>query len=260
MLMIVAPFYINRAVAELLARPVGGLLSSRMFRCELLICMLLWSAGGPAANHCTSPRSSAFKFSITSRRNSTGHWIAEVKLEHNAEGKEVGPWEVDVDHVTSKCDNSDLITIAATIAAPSSISKPPAAGYDLVPGLGYYKLHTDVKTWHEALRACEQEGAHLVIINSEAEAKALTPFWDMNPKILNGAPNDWAHAGFHDLYKEGEYLTIFNQTLVGAGYVKWYPGDPHGVNQNCGLVIRRDNLLADIPCNEKQPFFCEKEL
>jgi hypothetical protein len=82
--------------------------------------------------------------------------------------------------------------------------------------MGYYKLHTDVKAWHEALKVCEEEGAHLAVINSEDEAKALGPFWDMNPKILDGNANNWAHIGFHDLYKEGEYLTIFSKCLSNS--------------------------------------------
>ena len=101
---------------------------------------------------------------------------------------------------------------ALCIAVPASTLKPaPYPGYDLVPGFGYYKLHTNVKTWDDALLACEKEGSHLVIINSEAEAKALAPFWDANPKILNDPSNNWAHAGFHDRYQEGQYLTIFSK-------------------------------------------------
>ena len=100
------------------------------------------------------------------------------------------------------------------ITVPPSTPKPAVyPGYDLVPGFGYYKLHTDVKSWDEALLTCEKEGAHLVIINSEEEAKALAPFWDANPKILDGPHNNWAHAGFHDKFKEGQYLTIFSKYI-----------------------------------------------
>ncbi|XP_069695667.1 hemolymph lipopolysaccharide-binding protein-like [Periplaneta americana] len=233
-----------------------------MYRYLLTLFMLFFCyIGHSFALECVSSDYKSLKFSLSSRRNSTGHWIAQVKLGHGAGSNDSGPWEVDIDHTIAKCEGQDSIMVVATVAAPSFTFKPPRGlGYDLVPGFGYYKLHTDVKTWHEALKACEQEGAHLAIINSEAEAKSLTPFWDMNPKILDGGANDWAHVGFHDQYKEGQYLTIYNQSLVAAGYVKWYPGEPHGAGSNCGCVIRRENLLADIICTAKQPFFCEIEL
>ncbi|KAJ4446202.1 hypothetical protein ANN_12896 [Periplaneta americana] len=253
-----------------------------MFRCLLVGCVLLWCAWGLEAQQCTSPPQRALKISITSRRNSTGHWVAETKLEHEAERKDVGPFNLDIEHTTVKCGDTETITTIVTVSGkyfhyiyfnaesilfnavilrPSSAPRGPSSpGYDLVPGLGYYKLHTDVKSWHEALKTCEQEGAHLAIINSENEAQALVPFWDMNPKILDGGANNWAHIGFHDQYKEGQYVTIFNKTLVGAGYVKWFPGEPTGAGHNCGIIVRKNNLLADIPCEAKQPFFCEMEV
>ncbi|KAJ4446199.1 hypothetical protein ANN_12893 [Periplaneta americana] len=245
-----------------------------MYRYLLKVFLLLFCYTGDSFElECVSSDAKSLKFSLSSSRNSTGHWIAQVKLGHGAGSNDFGPWEVDIDHTIAKCEGQDSIMVVATVSAPSFTFKPSRGlGYDLAPGFGYYKLHTDVKTWHEALKACEQEGAHLAIINSEAEAKSLTPFWDMNPKILDRGANDWAHAGFHDQYKEGQYLTIFSeinviilfnisdQSLVAAGYVKWNPGEPHGVGANCGCVIRRENLLADIICTAKQPFFCEIEL
>lgn len=34
-----------------------------------------------------------------------------------------------------------------------------------------------------------------------------------------------AFVGFHDLYKEGEYVTIFGDPLVSTGYEKWSLSD-----------------------------------
>jgi hypothetical protein len=44
------------------------------------------------------------------------------------------------------------------------------ADYELVPGVGYYKLHLPFKTWDEAVTTCLAEGSHLLVLNSEAEA------------------------------------------------------------------------------------------
>ncbi|KAJ4446197.1 hypothetical protein ANN_12891 [Periplaneta americana] len=147
---------------------------------------------------------------------------------------------------------------------PAGIPSEPAripADYELIPELGYYKFHTSLKTWHEALKVCEEEGGHLAVLNSEREAKALGIFWDRNPKFGDTEQSKWAHVGFHDSYKEGEYVTIFNKTIVESGYATWYGNDPDGgTNQNCGMASRKENLLADESCTYKTGFFCEIEL
>lgn len=79
-------------------------------------------------------------------------------------------------------------------------------GYELRRGVGYYKIHTEPKTWHEALQICEQEGAHLAVINSEEESKVLQSLF---APVAAKLKVTWAFVGFHDLYNEGQYLTIF---------------------------------------------------
>ena len=89
---------------------------------------------------------------------------------------------------------------------------PPRAGpgYELYPRIGYYKLHEEPKTWKEARDICEEEGAHLAIINSEAESSVLKKMFAPVAEKLKVA---WAFIGFHDLYQEGHYLTIFGKFL-----------------------------------------------
>jgi cytolysin (calcineurin-like family phosphatase) len=87
-------------------------------------------------------------------------------------------------------------------------SGPTAPGYELTPGLGYYKFHTVAKTWDGARRTCDQEGAHLAVINSEAELNVLTDLFSSVPKLRGVAYNQYAYIGFHDRFSEGEYLTV----------------------------------------------------
>lgn len=91
----------------------------------------------------------------------------------------------------------------------SLFTAPPiraGPGYELRRGVGYYKIHTEPKTWHEARQICEQEGAHLAVINSEEESKVLQSLFAPVAAKLKAT---WAFVGFHDLYNEGQYLTIF---------------------------------------------------
>jgi hypothetical protein len=74
--------------------------------------------------------------------------------------------------------------------------------------VGYYKIHSERKAWHEARQICAQEGCHLAIINSEEESKVLQSiFAPVAANLSVGA----VLIGFHDLYNEGQYLTIFGK-------------------------------------------------
>ena len=87
---------------------------------------------------------------------------------------------------------------------------PPlrAPGYELHRGVGYYKIHSVRKNWHEARQICAQEGGHLAIINSEEESKVLQSMFAPVAAKLN---MDRVFIGFHDLYNEGQYLTVFGK-------------------------------------------------
>ncbi|XP_069686148.1 hemolymph lipopolysaccharide-binding protein-like [Periplaneta americana] len=239
-------------------------------RWSVVASCLLWCADVSVGLQCDLQHTSALKLSLTSLRNETGHWIAEMQLGHDAGDRSLGPWEVDIDHTTAKCEGSESILILAKVTAPPTTmitspkirGIPTAPGYELVPGMGYYKLHPDVNTWHGAMKICEEEGVHLAVINSEKEAQILKTLWDKIPpaKIKGGVHNDWAWIGFHDLYKEGEFVTIFNETLQAAGYKKFHPSEGRGGRTDNCVLVHRDLQLADYVCDQKNPFFCEKEI
>ena len=87
---------------------------------------------------------------------------------------------------------------------------PPALGYELVPELGYYKVHgiKDKTIWKDSMNACEKEGSNLAIINSELEA------WTVKSLISRASDAGWGHwIGVHDQYTEGDYITVFSKYL-----------------------------------------------
>ena len=85
----------------------------------------------------------------------------------------------------------------------------PSPGYELIAGMGYYKMHVANKTWHEAYHFCGLEDAHLLVLNSEEEALALKRLWVKHPGKPGGW--NWAYIGFHAFYKEGEFVTLFSK-------------------------------------------------
>ena len=89
----------------------------------------------------------------------------------------------------------------------------PETDYDLVPGHGYYKLHTDPQSWHTARVTCFQEGGHLAIINSYFELSILKMLFDCHPKITDDWTNQYAFLGISDIEKPKHFVTVFGKYL-----------------------------------------------
>ncbi|XP_021924721.1 hemolymph lipopolysaccharide-binding protein-like isoform X2 [Zootermopsis nevadensis] len=214
------------------------------------------------SNSCPSQTQAAAKFTISSRRNQTGHWISQVRLEHGTQEHIVtSPWTVEVEQNTASCQGLESVQLVATVTAP-----PPRAGpgYELRNGLGYYKVHSEPRNWQEARKICAEEGAHLAIINSEEESKAVQ---SMFVPVAEKAKTVWAFIGFHDLYTEGQYLTIFDEPLNSTGFYRWagtnqpdnYGGNSTYPGEDCGS-IHTNGGINDLACQAKVPFICEQEL
>ncbi|GLH13392.1 C-type lectin 37Db [Gryllus bimaculatus] len=140
------------------------------------------------------------------------------------------------------------------ITAFSGPPPPPDPGYVSVPGVGYYRIHKELHTWAEAKAICEAEGGHLLIINSEAEDKAIQQLLKQEQNIPR-----FMFIGFNDMNKEGSYITIFGDP-VSAGYARWNPGQPdNGGNvEDCGSIYTDTVGLNDLPCSSKVGFICEQ--
>ena len=93
--------------------------------------------------------------------------------------------------------------------------------------------HNIPVAWAEARRQCQQEGATLAVVNSEEEAEVLRFVYfehgpgkgqrddggvsteesipEPPPEEITPTPepaNAIVHIGFHDIFIEGEYLTV----------------------------------------------------
>ncbi|XP_015513494.2 macrophage mannose receptor 1 [Neodiprion lecontei] len=132
--------------------------------------------------------------------------------------------------------------------------------YTYTSGIGGYKVHTRAVLWNEARITCEEEGGHLAIFNSVAEANVVTQLYKKSPAITGSPLPQFAGIGFHDLYREGQYVTIHGQTLAKAGFTQWAPGQPDniydGKPENCGSLDKNGGL-NDIGCDVPIGFVCE---
>ncbi|PSN55592.1 hypothetical protein C0J52_04046, partial [Blattella germanica] len=87
----------------------------------------------------------------------------------------------------------------------------PLADYILLPRLGFYKVHTEVQTWENAIATCEGEGTHLLVISTRDEEKALLPLIDKTP-----ARGNYYWVGLHDHFSEGQYQNIRSKYRVSG--------------------------------------------
>ncbi|PSN36991.1 Hemolymph lipopolysaccharide-binding protein [Blattella germanica] len=141
------------------------------------------------------------------------------------------------------------------------LSDSPTPLYEFFTSLGYYKLHTNPKTWDEAKLICEKEGAHLAIINSKEEVEIVQELRRRLPKIFNNNLDDHVIVGVTDREHEGSWKSIFNQSLSETGYSEWHPNEPNGGTvENCLDLHILSGKFNDFRCNLQLPFVCEKEL
>ncbi|EZA56438.1 hypothetical protein DMN91_009740 [Ooceraea biroi] len=138
---------------------------------------------------------------------------------------------------------------------------PMRDDYHYTVGIGSHKLHTRVATWNEARKACNEEGGHLAIINSMAEERVLVEMFNRSGSFKGAATQEEAFLGLHDLYKEGEWVTVLGDSLAKTGYSKWserWGGQPDngGGKQHCGSLVK-DGSMDDVACEIMLPFFCE---
>lgn len=64
--------------------------------------------------------------------------------------------------------------------------------------------------------------------------------------------------GIHDMYEEGDWNTIIDESLETAGYSKWRPSQPDNYNQkqHCGILLKEGGM-DDLECSSINAFFCE---
>ncbi|XP_012262907.3 hemolymph lipopolysaccharide-binding protein-like [Athalia rosae] len=129
--------------------------------------------------------------------------------------------------------------------------------YTYVEGIGAYKLHTTAGIWQTARRTCIAEGGQLLVVNSDAEAEAVKALWVGKESHKGSANSFYAHCGFHELHSKGDYVTVHGDPLNKTGWLKWGPGEPSIVNENCGSITKA-GFYNDIDCFGMYGFICEQ--
>ncbi|KAJ9583943.1 hypothetical protein L9F63_021717 [Diploptera punctata] len=113
--------------------------------------------------------------------------------------------------------------------------------------------NTTYVTWQDAASQCREDGAHLLIIDSQDELDAVIQL-----RYSKGVDKFLSWAGFHDLFVEGQYITVQDEPIA---YNTWYTGYPFESDEvNCGGVLSLNDATGIViyTCSALRTFICEK--
>ncbi|XP_066994938.2 hemolymph lipopolysaccharide-binding protein [Anabrus simplex] len=241
---------------------IFSMMINEHFQLLLLPLLLIMTLSYVRSDSCQS-LSNDFSLVIASGRNVSGHRVISITTEMSDARRglplqKLSQVVLDMKHGSDNCQGSEITQMIVTARVPPS----PPVGYAVVNGLGFYKMHTTALRWEDARDKCVQEGAHLIVINSDEEADVVRTFFARKPPIqnLSGIHSAlFAHVGFHDRYEEGKYVTLQGQPLDQSGYARWDANKPNRRNDhNCGFA-NKDVKYHDGPCEWQQFYICEFE-
>ncbi|KAG8236594.1 hypothetical protein J437_LFUL016946 [Ladona fulva] len=197
------------------------------------------------------PSADNIELTITAHRNQLGHYVSKWALKDSSNALPENA-KLDVKTSVSESQGRKTLIFQGAYTVPSSAPR----GYEYFPGVGYYKFYPKgTKSYSKAMDTCINDGAHLAILNSEAEMKVLRSIFARHPDVFR-----YAYLGYHDQAEEGKFFTIFGDPLSKTGYERWDEGEPNQSygNEDCG-TMHRSGGLNDSPCERdfSMPFFCE---
>ncbi|XP_066996011.2 hemolymph lipopolysaccharide-binding protein-like [Anabrus simplex] len=230
-----------------------------------------------AVNGAPQATPSNFSLSLYSHRNSTGNWIISVDAARRDEKLSIkSPRNVSVlvNHNTGSDDDTEVIRLSSVAIFISSDENSgqspraeettmktiaPVAGYELFSGLGFYKMHLTPLTWEAARDKCAQEGAHLMIINSEKEAEVYRKIMARDKgKVVGTDYETHFFLGFDEQRKRGQFVTVLDEPLNNTGFLIWHYGYPTTTQGwECGSAFP-DGTLLNLGCSWKLGFICER--
>ncbi|XP_070595656.1 CD209 antigen-like protein C isoform X2 [Erythrolamprus reginae] len=111
-----------------------------------------------------------------------------------------------------------------------------------------YFFSFETAPWHEAQQSCENEGAHLVIVNRKLEQNFLLKHIEENQVF-------W--IGLSDADHENQWIWVDNTTLSLSF---WGKGEPNnaGSDEDCATLLFTGNW-NDVACSGKKYWICEKK-
>ena len=156
-----------------------------------------------------------------------------------------------VNKVFELLENQRLRSVTSTPSVRPVTSTPsvrPVTSTTSVRPVTYRLYNTEIKTWREAVSACERVGGQLAMIrNAEEQAKVIRSREGESRSVWLGA-TDEGHEGTW-LYVNQEPVTFTN----------WGRTEPNNAfnNEHCLVHHEYEGQWNDVPCSSRLPYLCE---
>ncbi|XP_066265127.1 matrilin-2-like isoform X4 [Branchiostoma lanceolatum] len=146
-----------------------------------------------------------------------------------------------------------LLVLLSTAAAQQASVCP--AGYVNFSGT-CLKFSSDRKTYPDARDACQQEGAHLVVIKTAALDNFIV---DKMKNQYNYPAETW--IGMDDLVTHGQFVWDDGSVLSPGDYTHWSPGQPNVDPERCVEIRPQFSYMwNDHMCGELKYYVCQKDI
>ncbi|MDI1428287.1 C-type lectin domain-containing protein [Polyangium sorediatum] len=136
--------------------------------------------------------------------------------------------------------------------AGGALPLPPFScgkGKEITAATGTYCVFTELRSWQDAERHCEEHGGHLASITSEAEAQAI------RAAIVSPVTGENLWIGLVEP-TEGRWL---GPDAKPARFFVWNDGEPNndGGAENCGSWLLGSGRWNDVDCFVPRMALCE---
>ncbi|XP_050412374.1 uncharacterized protein LOC126827180 [Patella vulgata] len=116
------------------------------------------------------------------------------------------------------------------------------------------KLFSDVKTWEDAMKECDQHDGHLFLVDAPFKK-------DLILNLTQNSSSTYTYLGATDGNIEGDWKWLNGVTIPIASPSEWIPGRPdnYGNSQHCMAFKKESGSsgLDDRDCADPSPFICE---
>ncbi|GLH12558.1 Collagen alpha-1(IV) chain, partial [Gryllus bimaculatus] len=160
--------------------------------------------------------------SARAARNDTGHWhvTASAAAGSSLASAQRPRLSLDARLTTREDGHGDGADAWAELTLEAHVATAPQ-GYERIP-LGprvtsLYRMYTVARPWAQAAAACQGDGAHLLVIDSDAEALVVNEFWARRPSFTGAVNDEWFAIGFRRRSDRNE--TVLGQRLEDSGQV-----------------------------------------
>ncbi|XP_049800317.1 hemolymph lipopolysaccharide-binding protein-like [Schistocerca nitens] len=195
------------------------------------------------------------KTTVTPRTSNSGHdagksaacLIYEIVVTNHITINQFNEGSEEVTHGSLEATTDKPNRCPCVLKEDSEKNRYDRPDYEKYVGVGSYKLHQSPRTWSEAKRICEEEGAHLLEINSKTEEEVIKRLIAHHRRLFIGLR-----------YKRQEdYFDTVGEPVRLTEYGKWIKKSDYNDSSDLCSAISPTGEIVKVSCNDINGFICE---